>query len=63
MAACGPDHPSLAEALTAQGLVLVQQGETKRGRDALRRSLRIRERRLGPAHPACAETRAALKGA
>jgi tetratricopeptide (TPR) repeat protein len=46
--AVGPDHPVVAEVLTAQGVLLIEQGETKRARDVLQRALRIRERRLGP---------------
>ena len=39
----GPDHPVVAEvSLTAQGVLLIEQGGTKRARDVLQRA---------PAHP------------
>ena len=60
-ASYGPDHPSLAEALAADGQALAAQGAARAARERLQRALAIQQRRLGASHPATRETVEALR--
>ncbi|MGH7578958.1 MAG: tetratricopeptide repeat protein [Gemmatimonadales bacterium] len=55
-----PDHPRLAEGLTALGELLTTRGRAARADTLLREALAIRVAKLGAGHPVTAETTRAL---
>jgi len=56
----GPDHPTVADALTGLGEVLLRQGKVEDAVAAFARALHIREGALGPDHPVVATSLANL---